>query len=293
LRNSSGTARFSHFANYYSARFAICSCQSKRSGGAICSLNLLRPRKYLHPISNALYALDSYQVGTVIAISAHVSLLDFFITYLAIGSAFAMRAYFSNRHRGILFVSRSVLFELTFWLPKCVVWSGRKLTSGPAHEDVGSEPADEELWYGGLIDTLVQSVRSPTKQKRVREAAERYAVLKTAVSVGESQRQPGGQFELFEISGHRNGRTGTSCLFRSNLARLRYHSLRSAEGLSRTLIEARPHMLTDTKSKLLEFFDAFDDMNAIEVAKGFEATLGKITDLPCQANAGAIEESRV
>ena len=59
------------------------------------------------------------------------------------------------------------------------------------------------------------------------------------------------------------------------------------------MIEVRPHMLTDTKSKLLEFFDAFDDMNAIEFAKGFETTLGRITDLPSQANAGAIEESRV
>ena len=180
-----------------------------------------------------------------------------------------MRSYFVNRHRPFLFVFRSVLFELVFWLPIWGFRSIRKLASTPASANVrSSRPVEGVLLYETHIDALVRSLNSTIKKNRVRDAAERYSALRSAYNGGETDPRPSGPFELFDISGHRNGRTGTTCLFRKNLAKLRDHSRRSAGELILLLSENRPITpLNSSTSGLIDFFNAFDDPDSIARVK--------------------------
>jgi hypothetical protein len=215
-----------------------------------------------------------------------VNFVDLLITYLAIGAAFAMRAYFRHRHRPISYILRSVVVELAFWLPKWVFWSIRRISSGAATTNSGSKRFDSDHWYAGHVQALVQPVRSSTDQKRFREAAERYVALRAALSAGESEGQPEVQFELFDISGHRNKRAGTSCLYRKNLAKLRNHSFRSAEDLVRAATRVHFEIpLMDAKSSLIEFFDAFDDVDAVLMSENFELFVETNLVSPSQSNA--------
>ena len=195
-----------------------------------------------------------------------MNFLDFLISYIAIGSAFAMRSYFLHRHRGNLFVFISVLSELLLWLPKWSFRALRKLLSSQVLSDSlpprGS--ADDEYLPDNQVEILIELLDSTAIRNRVREAAERYAALRSALIVGEAGRQPNGQFELFDISGHRNGRTGTACLFRKNLAKLRNHSIRSAEALIQASSNGEFTALSSpSRSALADFFLAYDDFDAI------------------------------
>jgi hypothetical protein len=245
----------------------------------------LEPSNFLRPNNNASKLSYSYQLGTVFAEFCVVNLVDLLITYLAIGAAFAMRAYFRHRHRPISYILRSVVVELAFWLPKWVFWSIRKISSDSATTNSGSKRFDSDHWYAGHVDALVEPIRSPTDQKRFREAAERYVALRTALSAGESEGQPEDEFELFDISGHRNNRAGTSCLYRKNLTKLRNHSFRSAEDLVRAATRVHYEIpLMDAKLSLIEFFDAFDDVDAVLIAENFELFLETSPVLPSQSN---------
>ena len=200
-----------------------------------------------------------------------MNLVDFLITYVAIGAAFAMRAYFRHRHRPNSYLFRSVAIELAFWLPKWAFRSVKRVLSGPVKSNVGSQRDDSDFWYIGHIDALVRPIRSSGDQKRLRKGAERYAAIRTAIRTGESGQQPDGQFELFEISGHRNNRAGTTCLYRKNLAKLRHHSRRSAEDLIKAAVTVDFELhVANTKSNVIEFFDLFDDVEAVSIAENFE-----------------------
>ena len=205
---------------------------------------------------------DPYQVGTIIAAFSVVGLLDFLVTYLAVGSAFAMRNYFLYRHRPILFLFRSVAFELVFWLPKWGFRSIRKLTR-PAPVEMPKRLFAARREADPNVEALVESLHSTAGGKRVREVAEIYMALRAAYEAGERGPIPASQFDLFDIAGHRNGRAGTACLFRRNLKDLRDHSSRSADDLIRAVAESLTIDPGGASFFLSEFFRSCDDFDSL------------------------------
>lgn len=193
-------------------------------------------------------------------------MIDLLFTYLAIGSAFAMRSYFLNRRRPILVLFRSVFAELLLWLP---VWGiraakglfSRSLVYGRQHRSAN------ELAYEPYINDVLCLVDSRVARNRIREGLEKYTALHMALEAG--SHRPGGQFEIFEISGHRNGSTGTSCLYRKNLAKLQRHKRSTAEGLIELVASAsQPAIPNSTiNAKLSAFFELAGDASSVARAQ--------------------------
>jgi hypothetical protein len=212
-----------------------------------------------------------------------VSNIDLLITYLAVGSAFAMRSYFLNRRRPILVIARSVLVELLLWLP---VWGVRaakglfsRMQSYASHQRSANDPA-----YESYINDVLCLVYSRVARNRIREGLEKYTALHLALEAG--TRQPGGQFELFEISGHRNGSTGTSCLYRKNLAKLHRHKRSTADDLIELVASASQPAIPNstTASKLSALFELVGD--APSVAKAQRRFEGSEKYLPAAQSPG-------
>ena len=104
----------------------------------------------------------------------------------------------------------------------------------------------------------------------MREMWERYIALHA--SVIEVEFRGSGQFELFAISGNGNGSTGTLCLFRNNLSKLREHKRRTVNDLIRLVIQDidRPSS-SSAVSQLGIFFDEFEDSDALELLEGLRS----------------------
>jgi hypothetical protein len=186
-----------------------------------------------------------------------VNLLEFFITYLAIGAAFAMRGYFLNRRRQLWTRLRIVLTQCLFWLPICLLGLTKRAVA------LGRPSSTPEAGFHLEIEKKTQRLLSESaairEKNQIREALERYSALHAALN-----NEPGrasGQFELFAISGNGNGTTGTPCLYRKNLSKLRIRKLRTADDLIRVTLQ---YVATDTAvSDLAAFFNAFADRESV------------------------------
>ena len=193
-----------------------------------------------------------------------VSLLEIFITYLAVGSAFAMRAYFLNRRRSVWIRFREITGQFLLWLPILLVRlvSRRGQTRGTARSASGANDAELE----SRINRLISCFPNRHQRNQARQVLERYAALHSALKCEGSQ--AAGQFELFAIAGNGNGSTGTPCLYRKNLSKLMKHKLRTTENLVALALQEPAFSSTSlVVSELIAFFDAFDDRLALEKLK--------------------------
>lgn len=205
-----------------------------------------------------------------------MSLIEFLVTYVAVGAAFAMRSYFRNRHRPLMSVIRAVAFELVIWLPKWVAVSIRRsfLGTAVAAPHPGRRPVSEFPRYETRIDDLMETLDSTARGKRVRETAEMYVALRSALISAETEAKPTGQFQLFDIAGHLNGRAGSACLFRKNLEKLRRHSQQAADELIARVAKAGPSgSRHSTVTRLVDLFGEFEDDLAINKTAHMNAPL--------------------
>lgn len=186
-----------------------------------------------------------------------VSLLDIFVSYLAIGAAFAMRAYFLNRRRPLLTKARVVFTQFFLWLP---IWLIRlaKGNIGARRRRIPTS-AGLDPYIESQIEVLISSISGVKERAELRESLERYAALHIAID--DEIGQASGQFELFAVSGNGNGATGTPCLYRMNLNKLRSHKVRTADGLIRLVVRKEATNLLS--SRLSNFFADFDDLDSI------------------------------
>ena len=171
-----------------------------------------------------------------------------------------MRAYFRHRRRSFLARASAITAHFLFWLPVLLFRmvarrgsTGRRAVSQQANLDHEFESRTE-----GLLTCYV----SLNKRQQVREILERYAALHASLS--DDQLRGSGQFELFAISGNGNGSTGTSCLFRNNLSKLKEHKLRTVNDLIRLVAQNDDPSSALAISRLAGFFDAFGDSDAKE-----------------------------
>ena len=185
-----------------------------------------------------------------------VSLLELFVTYLAVGSAFAMRGYFLNRRRPFGAAARVVLTQFFLWLP---IWLFRLTRRATPFRRPGSPASGVDRKIEAQIEHILSSVRGIRVRNQVREALERYTALHMALV--HERGQATGQFELFTISGNGNGNTGTTCLYRKNLSKLRIHKTRTADDLVRMI--CHDSSLNSLGSQLTAFFGAFGDLDSI------------------------------
>jgi hypothetical protein len=201
----------------------------------------------------------SYHAGTDVAENNAVNLLDFIITYLAIGSAFAMRSYFLNRRRDFLSVIRAVAWDLLFWLPNSIILAATRLFAGTRAVE-RSARSTENPDHDPLIAKLITELDSSPERDRIREAAERYSAIYTVLADLRASDEPSGQFEIYDISGHLNGPTGTPCLFRKNFAKLEYHLSRATDDLVRSYLHfATPQLGPLAINELADFFEVVGD----------------------------------
>ena len=185
-----------------------------------------------------------------------MNLLEIFVTYLAVGSAFAMRGYFLNRRRPLWTRIRIVLTQfflgLPLWLFKLTIrTTSLRRRASPA---AGLDPETESQ-----IENLISSFPGIRARTEVREALERYAALNAALDVEVGRAS--GQFELFAVSGNGNGATGTPCLYRKNLNKLKAHKIRTADSLISLLPKSAG--INSIDSQLLSFFETFSDLDSV------------------------------
>lgn len=181
-----------------------------------------------------------------------------------------MRAYFRHRRRSLLAQVRAVAAQFLFWLPILVFRSAARRGSNRRRNTPLS--ADNDLQFETRIGSLLSCCSSANQRKQVREILERYAALHAALE--DDEFSGSGQFELFAISGNGNGTTGTPCLYRKNLSKLRTHRLRTAEDLIRLAYSIDGPTSSDlTVSQLVSFFDAFGDRASIDKLMDFRSKL--------------------
>ena len=172
-----------------------------------------------------------------------------------------MRAYFLNRRRTVWIRIREITGQFLLWLPILLVRlvSRRGQTRGAKGSASFADDAELESRINGLLSCF------PNRHRRnqAREVLERYAALHLALE-NEGSRATG-QFELFAIAGNCNGSTGTPCLYRKNLSKLRKHKLRTTEDLiGLSLQDPAFSSASPVVSELTAFFDAYGDRSAIE-----------------------------
>ena len=184
-----------------------------------------------------------------------MSLLEIFVTYLAVGSAFAMRGYFLNRRRPFWAKIRIVLTQFFLWLP---IWLFRLSRGAGSSRRRRSAASSLDPKIKAHIEHLISLFPGILLRNQVREALERYAALHTALE--NESGHASGEFELFSISGNGNGTTGTPCLYRKNLTKLKGHKTRTAEDLVRVF---RRNAANSLDPQLADFFYFFSDRDSI------------------------------
>lgn len=183
--------------------------------------------------------------------------LELFITYLAIGAAFAMRGYFLNRRRQLWTRLRIVLAQFLFWLPVSLLRLTKRAVASSRPSSTAA--ADFHLEIEEKIQHLLSGFPVIRGKNQMREALERYAALHAALD--DEGRRASGSFELFAISGNGNGTTGTPCLYRKNLSKLKVHKLRTADDLIRVTLQ---YLTADSAvPKLAAFFETFADRESV------------------------------
>lgn len=209
------------------------------------------------PLSDLKACRDahSYRLGTRFAIFGCVNVVDFLITYLAIGSAFAMRAFFINRRYPPVWVAAAVIVELFLWLPLFVDRLVRRVVPSMRVGSLAEDDPDADL-AGPIIDAL-RSVPNGRSKNELREILERYAALRFA-GVDPSFR-PDGEFELFAVAGHLNARTGTATLARKNAAKIASHKQRAVDDLLSLVASDAFSESSRLRSDMAEFFDLAGD----------------------------------
>ncbi len=178
-----------------------------------------------------------------------------------------MRAYFLHRRRSFLAQCRAVAAQFLFWLP--ILLFRLIARRGQTGRRVVSQLTSDDLEFEARIEGLLSLYPSLNKRKQVREILERYAALHASLS--DDELRGSGQFELFAISGNGNGSTGTPCLFRNNLSKLKAHKLRTADDLIRLVVQDEEKLSASAISQLGRFFEAFDDFDALERLEDFRS----------------------
>ena len=178
-----------------------------------------------------------------------------------------MRAYFRHRRRSFLARARAVAAQFLFWLPILMFFliTRRSLAARRA----ASRPASTDLEFEARIEGLLSCYPSMNKRKHVREILERYAALHASLS--DDELRGSGQFELFAISGNGNGSTGTPCLFRNNLSKLKEHKRRTVNDLIRLVTQGEGSTSNSASSQLGSFFEAFEDSDALKSLEGLKS----------------------
>lgn len=181
-----------------------------------------------------------------------MGLTDLVITYLAIGAAFAMRAYFINRRHAPMQLLLAVTGELLLWLPYALIRLGRRGRLSDTAAARRNKDQDETVWDKMIENVLRSLSRSPFK-KDLRKALERYVALHSALAASPERLE--GEFEIFAISGHLNGRTGTQCMSRRNRAKLCDHMDRTADDIALMMTETPAIASPELRADLIRFFE--------------------------------------
>ena len=156
---------------------------------------------------------------------------------------------------------RAVGGQFLFWVPILLL----RLVSRDARAQRGghSDTPGDDPEIESRIENLLSCFPTRIQRNEVREIAERYSALHSAMK--DEGTRPSGQFELFAIAGNGNGSTGTPCLYRKNLSKLRIHKDRTTEDL---ILLARQNAGSSSArpviSELIIFFAGFGDKAAIE-----------------------------
>ena len=212
-------------------------------------------------MDNAYSNSRTYHGGTNIAGSNLVTPVDILITYLAIGSAFAMRSYFRNRHRSPLSRFRAVAIDLTFWLPRVLISfilrSARlpKVVAGHSSVSPHIDPV--------LKDGFLAVARTASERHALEDIVDRYCALRSALQTEVPHR--GSQFEIFAIAGNQNSAAGTACLARKNFKKLQDHSEQTANVIVRlaSRIQSDDRRPEEILNRLSIIFEAYGDVDAL------------------------------